>query len=101
VTIGNLKPDLTFVLDVPTDIGLARAAKRRGEGAIDRFEGENIEFHERLRDAFLQVGVSEPDRCVLIDARAPRSEVAQTIWNVVNQRLSPTTASAEYEHVAS
>jgi dTMP kinase len=101
VTIGNLKPDLTFVLDVPTDIGLARAANRRGEGAIDRFEGEDIEFHEKLRDAFLQVGVSEPDRCVLIDARAPRSEVAQTIWNVVNQRLSPTTASAEYEHVAS
>src|SRR5215207_8065634 len=46
VTIGDLKPDLTFVLDVPTDIGLARAAKRRGEGAVDRFEGEDIEFHE-------------------------------------------------------
>jgi dTMP kinase len=101
VTIGDLTPDLTFVLDVPTDIGLARAAKRRGNGAVDRFEGEDIEFHERLRDAFLQVGVSEPDRCVLIDARAPRSEVAQMIWNVVSQRLDPASALAEFEHAAS
>ena len=101
VTVGDLKPDLTFVLDVPTDIGLARAAKRRGKDAADRFEGEAIEFHEKLRDAFLQVGASEPDRCVLIDARAPRSKVAQTIWNVVNERLDPATAPVELEHVAS
>ena len=101
VTIGDLKPDLTFVLDVPTDIGLARAAKRRGEEAADRFEGETFEFHERLRDAFLQVGVSEPDRCVLIDARAARSEVAQVIWNLVSQRLDRATAPVELEHVAS
>jgi dTMP kinase len=101
VTVGDLRPDLTFILDVPTDIGLARAAKRRGEGEADRFEGETIEFHEKLRDAFLQVGVSEPDRCVLIDARAPRSQVAQSIWKVVNERLDPATAPVELEHVAS
>jgi dTMP kinase len=101
VTVGDLRPDLTFVLDVPTDIGLARAAKRRGEGEVDRFEGETIEFHEKLRDAFLLVGTREPDRCVLVDAQAPRSEVAKAIWDIVLKRLDPATAPVDLEHVAS
>src|SRR5258708_11819136 len=46
VTVGNLKPDLTFVLDVPAQIGLARASKRRGERVADRFEAESPAFHE-------------------------------------------------------
>ena len=51
VTIGDLKPDLTFVLDVPAEIGLARASKRRGERVADRFEAESRAFHEALREA--------------------------------------------------
>jgi dTMP kinase len=101
VTVGDLRPDLTLVLDVPTDMGLARAAKRRGEGEADRFEGEAIDFHEKLREAFLLVGTREPDRCVLVDAQAPRSEVAKAIWDIVLKRLDPATAPVDLEHAAS
>src|SRR5712675_2540091 len=48
VTIGDLKPDLTIILDVPVEVGIQRAAKRRGEGAPDRFEAEDVKFHEGL-----------------------------------------------------
>lgn len=99
VTIGNLKPDLTFVLDVPAEMGLARAEKRRGEGATDRFEGEALEFHVKLRDAFRLLALSEPDRCVLIDASGMRPTVADQIWKVVNERLDPATAPVALEGI--
>ncbi len=56
------------------DRARARAGKRRGDGEADRFEGEALEFHEKLRDAFRVLALSEPDRCVLIDASAPRAD---------------------------
>jgi dTMP kinase len=92
-TVGQLKPDLTFVLDVPADAAIARAKMRRGAGEPDRFEGENLDFHEKLRAAFRTLALSEPERCVLIDGCEPRSEVAERIWNVVSQRLEPVAAS--------
>ena len=52
VTIGDLKPDLTLILDVPVEIGMKRAAARRGTGAPDRFEAEDVKFHQELRDRF-------------------------------------------------
>ena len=52
ITVGDNKPDLTIVLDAPAEIGLARAHARRGDGAVDRFESEDIAFHERLREAY-------------------------------------------------
>jgi dTMP kinase len=89
ITIGAMKPDLTFVLDVPVDIGLTRASKRRGEAAADRFEAEAREFHERLRAAYRDLAARDPDRCVLIDVTAPRDQVAAQIWNLVDIRLQP------------
>ena len=80
---------------------MARAAKRRGDAATDRFEGESTDFHERLRDAFRMLALSEPNRCVLIDASGMRLEVADQIWNVVNKRLDPATAPVAFEGVAS
>ena len=68
IIVGNTKPDLTFILDVPAKEGMRRADKRRGDGGADRFEGEALAFHERLRDGFLTLAANEPDRCVLIDA---------------------------------
>jgi dTMP kinase len=100
VTVGGLKPDLTFVLDVPAEVGLARAEKRRGEGGTDRFEGEALEFHVKLRDAFRLLALSEPDRCVLIDATGMRPTVADQIWKVVNERLDPATAPVALESTA-
>src|SRR5438876_8149554 len=49
VTIGDLKPDLTVILDVPVEVGMQRAAARRGAGTPDRFEAEDIKFHQQLR----------------------------------------------------
>jgi dTMP kinase len=101
VTVGKLKPDLTFILDVPAEVGLERARKRRGEAGADRFEGESLEFHEKLRDAYLHLAASEPNRCVLIDARDPQAAVAARIWDTVAKRLDPATAPVTLEDVAS
>jgi dTMP kinase len=101
VTVNDLKPDMTFVLDVPVEIGMSRAEKRRGDGATDRFEGESKEFHEQLRDAFRMLALSEPNRCVLIDASGTRDDVADLIWSVVNKRLDPATAPVALEGLAS
>jgi dTMP kinase len=101
ITIGELKPDLTFILDVPVEVGLARANKRRGEGEADRFEAESPEFHTRLREAFRDIALSEPLRCVLVDATEPRPAVAERIWKVVNDRFDPATAPVALESIAS
>lgn len=97
IVVGETKPDLTFVLDVPAEEGLRRAASRRGEDQADRFEGEAIEFHKKLRDAFLALAAKEPDRCVVIDATRPKPEVSDEIWRIVSERLDPATAPIQLE----
>jgi dTMP kinase len=87
VTIGDLKPDLTIILDVPVEIGMQRAAARRGDGAPDRFEAEDVKFHEGLRDAYRQIAAAEPQRCVLIDANAAPGVVAARVWTTVRDRF--------------
>ncbi len=87
VTIGDLKPDLTIILDVPVEVGMQRAAARRGTGAPDRFEAEDVKFHEGLRDAYRQIAAAEPQRCVLIDANAAPGIVAARVWTAVRDRL--------------
>ena len=92
VTIGDLKPDLTFILDVPVEVGMKRAAARRGSGAPDRFEAEDLTFHQQLREAYRQIAAGEPQRCVLIDASAEPGIVAASIWTALRDRFF--TASA-------
>ena len=87
VTIGDLKPDLTVILDVPVEVGMKRAALRRGAGAADRFEAEDLNFHRELRDAYRQIAAAEPARCVLIDATADVDTVAANIWTALRERL--------------
>jgi len=77
---------------VPATVGLARAKKRREGGAADRFEAEDIAYHEELRNAYLALAELEPNRCIVIDGRAPRDVVAQRIWEIVEQRLHPGLA---------
>jgi dTMP kinase len=95
VTIGDLKPDLTIILDIPVEIGLQRAAVRRGNGAPDRFEGEDIKFHQGLRDAYKQIAAEDPQRCELIDANADADTVAARVWTALRNHLFaiPATAS--------
>jgi len=87
VTIGTMRPDMTVILDIPVEIGLKRAAVRRGNAAPDRFEGETIDFHRKLRDAYRQIATAEPGRCVLIDADAEPKLVADRIWLAAQERL--------------
>jgi dTMP kinase len=94
VTIGDLKPDLTFILDVPVEVGLKRAAARRGSAAPDRFESEDIQFHQDLREAYKQLAVEDPQRCLLIDANADADAVAERIWNALREHLLTTFPAA-------
>ncbi len=93
VTIGDLKPDLTVILDVPVEVGLQRAAARRGAGAPDRFEAEDVRFHQKLRESYRQIAAAEPERCVLIDATAEPALVAASIWSALRNRFFATGAS--------
>ena len=89
ITVGDTIPDLTFVMDVPAEVGMERTKTRRGDGDADRFESEALEFHEKLRAGFRTLAKGEPRRCVLIDATAPRPDVAAQIRSTVETRLSP------------
>lgn len=100
VTVGAAMPELTFILDVPANVGLARAKSRRGAGAIDRFEAESVEYHEHLRQAYLALAKLEPKRCIVVDGRAPRDVVADRIWAVVSERLLGAPAARAVEPAA-
>lgn len=85
--LAGLRPDLTLVLDLPADIGLSRArARGGGEG---RFEAKGEEYHERLRQAFLEIAVRDSDRCAVVDASGTLEEVGVRIAAVVKERLAP------------
>ena len=95
VTIGDLKPDLTLILDVPVAVGLQRAIKRRGGAVADRFEEEGLGFHETLREAYRQIAADDPVRCALIDANADAETVGARVWTALRDHLFATAAAAE------
>jgi len=92
VTIGDLKPDLTFILDVPVEVGLKRAKARRGSAMPDRFESEDLQFQRELREGYREIASAEPERCVLIDATADANVVSLTIWKILRDRLFAASA---------
>ncbi len=87
LTLHGLMPNLTIVLDIPVEEGLARARRRRT--TPDRFESQDFGQHERIRKAFLDIAEEEPARCVVIDARKPEALVAEDVWEAVATRLRP------------
>ncbi len=82
---GDFKPDLTLIFDLPVEVGLERAGSR--QGGEDRYERMGTEFHQRLRDGFLNIAAQEPDRCAVIDATANIETVTQAISKIVSDRL--------------
>ncbi|MGO8738087.1 dTMP kinase [Rhodoblastus sp.] len=94
VTLDGVRPDLTFILDLPPEVGLARAEKRRGQGGIDRFEGEAVAFHAVLREKFLEIARAEPERCRVIDAVKPEEDVAEAIFSACREKW-PHTSTEE------
>ncbi len=76
-------PDVTFLLDVPPEIGLAR----KRAGANDRFEQEDLDFHHRVREGFLKMAKQRPRRWVIIDATLPVKEIREIIWKRVSREI--------------
>jgi dTMP kinase len=92
IVVGTTTPDLTFVLDLPAELGLERASGRRldaplSSGAPDAYEKRGLAYHRKLREAFVAIARSEPRRCVLIDAAADEAAVGDCVWRAVETRL--------------
>lgn len=85
ICVDDLEPDLTIVLDLPVEAGLARAAGRGG--GEDRYERMDVAFHRRLRGGFLEIAKREPDRCVVVDADRGEEDVHTDILAAVRARL--------------
>jgi dTMP kinase len=79
-------PDLTLVLDLPADIGQARAAAR---GQSNRFDEQSLTKQDIVRQGFLEIARAEPQRCAVVDATRDADAVAEDIWRVVVERLRP------------
>ena len=81
----GLRPDLTVLLDVPVEAGLARKAP----GDVTRFEAEyDLAFHRRVRDGFLAIAAAEPERVAVVDATRAIAEVSEEIIGLVRARAA-------------
>ena len=87
---GDLRPDLTLILDIPVEIGLKRASER---SAPDRFEQEQIEFFDRVRQGYLKIAEENPERCAVIDASQSLDEVQASIEVVLENFYSQSDAT--------
>lgn len=88
VLCGDLKPDLTLLLDLPVAVGLARARRRSLDSSDCRFENEALAFHQRVRQGYLDLASSEPRRFCTIDAGADPDQVAAAIATAVTGFLA-------------
>jgi dTMP kinase len=79
----NLHPDLIIFLDIPPEQGLARKRSLK-----DRFELEDLSFHQRIREGYDKMAAAEPDHWLVIDASLTKSKVAEIIWNRVSRLLA-------------
>jgi dTMP kinase len=85
IALGDFAPDLTIILDLPIEDGLARAGRR--SIIADRFEQLEQQFHRRLRDGFLAIAKDEPRRCVVVDASTDVAKVQAAVLAAVAERL--------------
>ncbi len=90
LVVGETKPDLTIILDLPVEDGLTRAHERghADHSLEDRYERMGTAFHERLREGFLDIARREPKRCVIVDAALDVETVAEAIWRAAVERLN-------------
>lgn len=91
---GELRPDLTVILDLDPAIGLERARER---GALDRFEKEEQLFFNRVREAYLAIAEAEPKRCMVIDASKPLEQVGHDLVAALNERIESLNAEKGVE----
>lgn len=84
--VGNVMPDLTIVIDVPTEVSLARL-KQRASDLPDRMERENVSFYEKVREGYLLLAKQWPDRVVVLDGTLTPDALDKKIWTEVQKRL--------------
>ena len=83
---GSCKPDLTILLDLPPEIGFARGAKRASaDAASDRFEAEALDFHNCVRNLFLELAKAEPERIKVVDASGSKADTKAAVEKVINE----------------
>jgi len=92
LVVGATAPSLTFILDVPAETGLARAARRRQGASLahlppDAYEKRDLAFHERLRAGYAAIARADPGRCVLLDGTREAGAVAAEVWSHIERRL--------------
>lgn len=94
LALGDFGPDMTFILDLPVEAGLARAGKRLSsdQSNEDRFERIGGGFHERLRQGFLQIAKRDAARCRVIDATRSVDEISHELIALVQQQLEARAA---------
>lgn len=95
VAIDGVVPDCTLILDLSAEIGLKRARKRSAENAPDRFEREEIETHEKRREAYLEIAEAEPERCRVVNAERPEEEIADEIMAIVEPLVRELAVNTE------
>ena len=84
--VGNVMPDLTIVIDVPTEVSLARL-RQRASDLPDRMERENLNFYTKIREGYLVLAKGMPQRFVVIDGTKTQDVIAKKIWTEVQARL--------------
>ncbi len=98
VAVNGVIPHCTLILDIPAEVGLERARKRASAvTAPDRFEKEEMQTHEKRREAFLDIAAREPERCHIIDAQKSEDEIAAEIAGIVDKRLGAANIVAGSE----
>lgn len=90
LAVGDFKPDLTIVLDLDPEVGLARSMEKAGHMAVKetRHESRGLEFHNRLREGYLEMAAKEPQRFVVLNADKSIEELHQDIIRVVCERFN-------------
>ena len=91
IAVGGVIPDCTIILDVPASEGLRRAKLRAGQPGnpeeLDRFEREELDTHEKRREAFLDIAAADPLRCRVVDADGTPESIAEKIYGIVEPLL--------------
>jgi dTMP kinase len=86
ISVGTLIPDLTIILDLNASTGLERAENRQS-GTLDRIEAESLQFFEKIRQGYLDLAKSEPERFFIIDGSLSVQEIESIIWDEVKKRF--------------
>ncbi len=91
IAVNGVVPDCTVILDIPATAGLARVKSRNADGP-DRFEKEELETHEKRREAYLDIAAREPQRCRVVNAMQDEADIAAEILAIITKLMSGIAA---------